>query len=359
MPAIIGHHHWFLFFLGQRLVIFDANANGARKVRTPFVLRDHSAFAAFGHEAAFDQDGRNLRQPQDGEARALDSAIRFRGVPEDRMINTRGDSNAVRVDASAGLHIHKTEGERIVIGGRRAARGETINFKSARIRIAIGGVEMQADEDRVLRGGGDTGTQLQGHKVIAFARQNYFQSLGLKHRPKFSRDIERVIFFVTELADRAFVMPAMPRIEHDCGQFADARDHVRTHLRLNRFRQVHARDEKFAVLLNDRETEPVARAVDEDLAAVERELERTFRILGLDLFVRRDWSRQRVKLRDVIDAQIIVRADFDDLPWDGRGSCVRAHRHRDRRENARQFRKSPHQNVLEKKAVMPRAQGLS
>ena len=120
MPAIIGHEHRFLFFLGQRLVTFDADADGARKIRTPFRFRDHPALAAFGHETALDQDRRNLREPQNGEARAFDSAIGFGGVPEDRVINARGHTDAVGIDAGARLHIQKTQGERIV-GGRRCA----------------------------------------------------------------------------------------------------------------------------------------------------------------------------------------------------------------------------------------------
>jgi len=111
LPAIIGHQHRFLLFLSQRLVTFDADADGARKIRSPFRFRDHPALAALGHETALDQDRRNLRESQNREARAFDSAIGFGGVAEDRVIDASGHSDAVGIDAGAGLHIHETEGE--------------------------------------------------------------------------------------------------------------------------------------------------------------------------------------------------------------------------------------------------------
>ena len=56
-----------------------------------------------------------------------------------------------------------------------------------------------------------------------------------------------------------------------------------------------------------------------DLAIIERELERTFLVRDLyPLVYRRDADRESVKLRDVIDAQVIVRANLDDLPRIGR-----------------------------------------
>src|ERR1019366_4093391 len=157
------------------------------------------------------------------------------------------------------------------------------------------------------------------HKVVAFPRQHYFQSFGPKQGPKFSRNVESIIFFVAIAAGGAFVVTAMSGIENDCLQSANARDHVRAHLRLDGLGQVHARNQILSAVFDHGKTEPVARAIDIDLAAIEVELEQAFFVLEPDLSPEwRDSRRETVKLCDVIDAQIIVRADFDNLPGIGR-----------------------------------------
>ena len=63
------------------------------------------------------------------------------------------------------------------------------------------------------------------------------------------------------------------------------------------------------------EAQPTARSIDHDFTAVSDEFERTPHCLESHLLASRyDVGGQAIKLRDVVDAQIIVTTDFDDLP---------------------------------------------
>ena len=128
---------------------------------------------------------------------------------------------------------------------------------------------MDADEDGILLRIRDAGAQIQGNENIALARHHNFESFRFQQRPELARDVEREIFFAAVTAARAFVVTAMSGIEHDRLHFAHVRDHVRAELRFERFREVDARDQKPAVFFGNRKRQPVAHAVDHDLAAAE------------------------------------------------------------------------------------------
>ena len=98
---------------------------------------------------------------------------------------------------------------------------------------------------------------------------------------------------------------------------------VWTKLRLDRFGDIRARDQKFSILLDQGEAQPTARAVDHDLAAAADKFERIHHGLEPDLRPRRrHFGGQPVKPRDIIHTQVIVTVYFDDLPII-RGKCRR------------------------------------
>ena len=67
------------------------------------------------------------------------------------------------------------------------------------------------------------------------------------------------------------------------------------------FRQVDAGDEKFVVVRNDGETEPVADAVHDGFAAVEGQLELVPAVIETTVLAGRiDVAQKAVELRDVI-----------------------------------------------------------
>ena len=185
------------------------------------------------------------------------------------MINARGKFAALRVEGTAILAIDKAEGEIVVLRRRRTDRRERINFKTNRVRIPIGGVEMNADENGILLRIRDARAQFQRNKDVALARHDDLESFRFEQRSQLTRNIEREIFFASVTAARAFVVTAMAGIEHDRLHFAEVRDHLRTQLRLQSFREIDARDEQVAILLDYGKREPVAHAVDHDFATVE------------------------------------------------------------------------------------------
>ena len=104
---------------------------------------------------------------------------------------------------------------------------------------------------------------------------------------------------------------------------------VRTKLRLDRFGDIRARDQKFSILLDQGEAQPTTRAVDHDLAAAADKFERIHHGLEPDLRPgRRHFGEQPIKPRDIIDTQVIVTVYFDDLP------IIRGPRHCSRQSDA-------------------------
>src|ERR1700682_1115233 len=147
---------------------------------------------------------------------------------------------------------------RIVVPGRRAARSERENLEPSGVRIRTGGVEMDADEDRILRGVGDAGADFEWNENIVLASHDDLEAFRLEKRTQLAGDIGRVGLFVAESARRAFVESAVAGIEHDGLHFAAALDHLRAELRLDGFREVDAGDEELVVVRDDGETATAA-----------------------------------------------------------------------------------------------------
>src|ERR1700704_5262703 len=107
----------------------------------------------------------------------------------------------------------------------------------------------------------------------------------------------------------------MAGIEHDGAHGGLALDHLRTELRLDCLCEIDARNQKFSVLSDDGETKPVAHAVDDGFAAVERELKLIAAVIEDDgLAGGIEIAEEAVELSDVVGAQVIARTDFDNLP---------------------------------------------
>ena len=95
-----------------------------------------------------------------------------------------------------------------------------------------------------------------------------------------------------------------------------------TNQRLDRLRHVSARDKIFAVLLNQREAQPTARTVNHCLAAAAYKFERMLLRFEFHFVTCRRYAcGHSIKLRDVVDGQVIVTAYFDDLPFAGSKCC--------------------------------------
>ena len=107
LAPIIRDHHRARLVIDQRLVIDDPGGDRLRELLAPRALRDQTAFAALGQEAALNEDGGDFRQAQDGEAGALDSAIELGEMADHRMEDAHREREARRVDRAAGLHVHK------------------------------------------------------------------------------------------------------------------------------------------------------------------------------------------------------------------------------------------------------------
>src|SRR5436190_941575 len=72
--------------------------------------------------------------------------------------------------------------------------------------------------------------------------------------------------------------------EHDVLDFPAALDHVGPELRLDGLREIDAGDEEFVVVRDDGKTEPVADAIHNGFAAIERDLELVAAIVEDDAF---------------------------------------------------------------------------
>src|ERR1700674_682094 len=173
LGAIFGDEQRALLFLREVPVVFDSSADRLRKFFAPGRIGNAFAVAGLGEESALDQNGGDFRMAQDGETRALYPAIKFRDVAEHGMIDGRGKLEALRVDRAAGLHVDEAEGERVVGGGRSAARRERKNFEAGRVAGRIGSVKMKADEDGIARGVRDAGAHFERDEDIVLARHDH------------------------------------------------------------------------------------------------------------------------------------------------------------------------------------------
>src|SRR5207249_8762746 len=116
----------------------------------------------------------------------------------------------------------------------------------------------------------------------------------------------------------------MSRIQNDGLKPAYVRNAMGTHERLDCFRHISARDQIFSVLLHHREAQPTARAVDHCLSAAAHKFQRIFDGLETDFIAcTSDAGGQSIKLRNVVNGQIIVPAYFNDLPIAGSKSSLR------------------------------------
>jgi len=231
------------------------------------------------------------------------------------MINRRGKLKALRFHGAAGLHVDEVKGQRVVVRGGGAAGSERENLETGGVRVRAGGVEMNTDKDGILRRVRDPGADFERDEDVILTGHDDLEAFGLQHRAQLARDIERIRLLVAVSAGRAFVETAVAGIEHHGGDFAAALDHVGPELGLDGFGKVDARDEEFVVLGDDGEAEPVADAVHDGFAAVEGELELVAAVIENDGPAGSvDVADEAVKLRNVVGAQIIAGADFDDLP---------------------------------------------
>ena len=146
-----------------------------------------------------------------------------------------------------------------------------------------------------------------------------------KMRAELSSDVERKIFFVPITAHLSFVVPAMSRIQNDRLNPAHVRNAMGTHQRLDCFRHISARDQIFSVVLHHRKAQPTARAVDHCFPAAAHKFQRIFDSLETDFIARTsDAGGQSIKLRNILNGQIIVPAYFNDLPIAGsKCRCLR------------------------------------
>ena len=177
---------------------------------------------------------------------------------------------------------------------------------------------MEADEDRVAGGVGETGAHVERDEDIVLAGQNHLEALLLQERAKLASDVERELFFGAESVPGAFIETAVAGIEHDGLNLSFLDKHLRTQLRLDGFGEIDARDEELVVLRNDGEAKPVAHTVHDGFAAVEGDLELVPAVIENDDLARGiDVADEAVKLCDVVDGQVIAGADFDDLPIRG------------------------------------------
>src|SRR4051812_27122504 len=106
---------------------------------------------------------------------------------------------------------------------------------------------MNADEDAILLCIRDTSAQFQWNKDVALARHHDFETFRLEQWSQLTCDIQRIIFFAAVTTARAFIVTAVARIEDDRVHVTKILNHVRTQLRLQSFREIDARNEKFAV----------------------------------------------------------------------------------------------------------------
>src|SRR5882757_2511982 len=120
----------------------------------------------------------------------------------------------------------------------------------------------------------------------------------------------------------------MSWIQNDSLNLANVLNTMRSYQWFNGLGYVCAGNEIFSILFDNRKTQPAARAIDHDLAAATDKFQRILHRLEFHFLAGSgDACRQSVKLRDVVDAQIIAATYFDNLP-SIRGRCCFL-RHRD------------------------------
>src|SRR5205823_12995695 len=150
------------------------------------------------------------------------------------------------------------------------------------------------------------------------------------------RDIQVEIVFCPITARMSFVMAAVAGLQHDRLNRAHVWDSMRPHERLDGFGYVSARHQRFSIQFNHGKPHPTSSAIDHGFTAAAHKLQRVIGCLCLYFRPGRDdFRRQAVKLRDVVDTQIIMPVYLDDLPLGGsnrnRGCKVQASE--DKREN--------------------------
>src|SRR3982751_3908774 len=98
---------------------------------------------------------------------------------------------------------------------------------------------MNADENGIFGRVRDPGAQFQRDKDITVAGHFDLEAFRLEKRLDVARYIEREVLFAAIAADRALIVAAVTRIEHDGFEPAEIRDHLRAQLRFEGFGEVN------------------------------------------------------------------------------------------------------------------------
>ena len=110
------------------------------------------------------------------------------------------------------------------------------------------------------------GPFLEGKEAVTAPRNDHPQPRLLQVGADAAAQIKIVVLLGREPVDRAAIMPAMARIEHHRADRSEIRNARRAHQRVDRLREIHARDVKIARIIERREREPVFDLVDPRLA---------------------------------------------------------------------------------------------
>ena len=215
-----------------------------------------------GHEAGFDQHGRDSRIAQHGKTRPLHAAIFHREALDHRLLKLIGEQHVFRVQCVPGEGAH-VPGIAAGVGRAGSGRCQAINLDALHL-IFIGHrrVEMQADEQIGAPLSGDLRPVGQRNKIVAVACERDFQSCAGQQVAHVPREQQRVFFLLSAALFVARILAAVAGVEANAQDRHTHRVPGRKEHRLHGRLQIQQRDKHGPIARGNRGGEVHAHAVD-------------------------------------------------------------------------------------------------
>lgn len=302
---------------GCEPVFHDRIRDGAGDCALIGCIGYEAGLVGVAHEAAFQEDGWMPDTGENTEAGPPDSSIGSSGLEKAGAVHGGSQSNigGILSVSIAELEVILAKTASIVgHSGRRESKG----FDALGTSTATG-IEMDADEDRILKAVGEIDTFREGKEAVGVPGHDYLEAAGLELLFQDAADGKIVIGLLSVAIDCPRVVAAVTGIDDDGVEGIGSLDVGRAQDRIDQLAQIDTGDEIASLKRQNLEAEHELHVVHEDFLSSNGELdldcpvfkfkERAGHLHGLEI----------VELPDAADSDVVAAVMPHRFPASSRG----------------------------------------